>query len=40
MANQLILLELPSRMRNSDWDNIPPDVRLAGKTLRWMRAVP
>src|SRR5262249_1941127 len=36
-----VLLELsPSRMRDSGWDQLPPDVRFAGEALQKMRAPP
>src|SRR5438874_5782818 len=36
-----VLLELsPSRMRNSGWDQLTPDVRFAGEALQKMRAPP
>src|SRR5438046_2102343 len=36
-----VLLELsPSRMRDSGWDQLPPDVRFAGDALQKMRAPP
>src|SRR5262249_43725439 len=36
-----VLLELsPSRMRDSGWDQLPPDVRFAGEPLQKMRAPP
>src|SRR5204863_5734748 len=36
-----VLLELsPSRMRDSGWDQLPPDVRFAGQALQKMRAPP
>src|SRR5947207_12871081 len=36
-----VLLELSaSRMRDSGWDQLPPDVRFAGEALQKMRAPP